>query len=186
MPVISTTDTRPTDNETCVACRASTTSAKPLVAGAAMSRLATHLHRATVPRGGRCWSSTRPPHGRSPLTRVRSPGGRSVGRAVRWLGLVLAGRTEHGQSAPCDLARSRRWRWPPKGIRPIVPWPPRASACTACKVVRMVGHERAPGLARGTSRSAPAVAPNRTVADHDAELEELAFDPLGTPAPRWA
>src|ERR687886_120445 len=53
----------------------------------------------------------------------------------------------------------------------------------ACRphVVRVVCQERPPGLARRTPRSTPPVAPNRAVADHDAELEQLASDPLGAP-----
>src|SRR5207249_1942487 len=39
----------------------------------------------------------------------------------------------------------------------------------------------APGLARRTPRSTPAVAPNRAVAHDDAQLEQLASDPFGTP-----
>src|SRR5947209_8680245 len=49
------------------------------------------------------------------------------------------------------------------------------------EVVRMVGQERAPGLARRAPRSPPAITPNRAVADHDAQLEQLASDPLGAP-----
>ena len=45
----------------------------------------------------------------------------------------------------------------------------------------VVAQERAPGLARWTPGSAPAVAPNRPVADQDAELEQLASDALGAP-----
>jgi hypothetical protein len=45
----------------------------------------------------------------------------------------------------------------------------------------MVGQEGPPGLTRRTIRAVRAVAPDRAVADHDAELEQLAADPLGAP-----
>ena len=38
-----------------------------------------------------------------------------------------------------------------------------------------------PDLARRAPRSTPAVAANRTIADHDAQLEQLASAPLGAP-----
>src|SRR5438477_12389486 len=44
------------------------------------------------------------------------------------------------------------------------------------EVVRMLGQERAPGLARWTLRSTPAIAPNRAVADDYAQFEQLASD----------
>src|SRR5438552_1952558 len=43
--------------------------------------------------------------------------------------------------------------------------------------------QRAPGLPRRAARSAPAVAPNRAIADDDAQLEQLASNPLSTPQP---
>ena len=51
------------------------------------------------------------------------------------------------------------------------------------QVMGVVAQERPPDLAGGASRSAPAVASNRPVADDDAELEQLAPDPLGAPEP---
>src|SRR5919199_2769072 len=50
-------------------------------------------------------------------------------------------------------------------------------------VMSMVPQERTPGLARRTCRPAPAIASNGTIADHDAQLEQLASDPFGTPRP---
>ena len=47
----------------------------------------------------------------------------------------------------------------------------------------MVVQERPPGLAGRTRRFLPTVARDRAVADHDAELEQLAPDPLGAPEP---
>src|SRR6266705_1842327 len=47
------------------------------------------------------------------------------------------------------------------------------------KVMSMVAQERAPGLARRALWSTPAIASNRAVADHDAQLEELTSDALG-------
>src|SRR5207253_1005647 len=49
------------------------------------------------------------------------------------------------------------------------------------EMVSVVGEEGAPALARRAPRSSPAVAPDRAIADHDAQLEQLASDPLGTP-----
>src|SRR5438270_3269926 len=49
------------------------------------------------------------------------------------------------------------------------------------QVMGVVAQERPPGLAGGASRSAPAVASNRTVADDNAQLEQLASDALGAP-----
>jgi hypothetical protein len=51
------------------------------------------------------------------------------------------------------------------------------------QVMRMVGQERPPGLARRALRSSPAVAPDRAIADHDAQLEQFASDALGAPQP---
>src|SRR5438132_796795 len=51
------------------------------------------------------------------------------------------------------------------------------------EMVSVVAQERAPCLARRTPRSTPAIAPNRAIADHDAQLEKLASDPLGAPQP---
>src|SRR5438105_83978 len=48
-------------------------------------------------------------------------------------------------------------------------------------VMRVVAQERAPGLARRAPPSAPAITPNRSIADDDAQLEQLASDPLSTP-----
>src|SRR5205085_11465766 len=42
---------------------------------------------------------------------------------------------------------------------------------------------RAPGLTRRAARFVPAVAPNRAIADDDAQLEQLASNPLSTPQP---
>src|SRR5690348_4120708 len=49
--------------------------------------------------------------------------------------------------------------------------------------MRMIGQEGAPGLAWWAPRPSPPVAPNRAVADHDAQLEQLAPDPFR--APEW-
>src|SRR5437588_1007420 len=49
------------------------------------------------------------------------------------------------------------------------------------QVVSMVAQEGAPGLARCARWSTPAVAPNRAIADDDAQLEQPASDPFGTP-----
>jgi DNA transposition AAA+ family ATPase len=43
-------------------------------------------------------------------------------------------------------------------------------------MVGMVGQEGSPGLTRRASRSSPLVAPNRAVADHDAQFEQLASE----------
>ena len=45
----------------------------------------------------------------------------------------------------------------------------------------MVGEEGPPGLARRAIRTMPAVAPDRAVADRDAEFEQLTTDPLDAP-----
>jgi hypothetical protein len=51
------------------------------------------------------------------------------------------------------------------------------------QMVSMVTKERAPGLRYGAAWSTPAIASNRAIADHDAQLEQLASDPLGAPQP---
>ena len=45
----------------------------------------------------------------------------------------------------------------------------------------LVGEERPPRLAAAGHRLPPAIAPDRSFADHDPELEELAADALGAP-----
>src|SRR5712692_3297439 len=50
-------------------------------------------------------------------------------------------------------------------------------------MVSIVAQERAPGLIRCASLSSPAIPTNRSIADHDAELEKLASDPLSAPHP---
>jgi hypothetical protein len=56
----------------------------------------------------------------------------------------------------------------------------------APEMVRVVGQEGPPGLARRTPRSTPAGASDRAVADHDARLEQLAPDSLRAPEPVFA
>src|SRR6267378_2143450 len=48
-------------------------------------------------------------------------------------------------------------------------------------MVSMVAQECAPCLSWCASWSSPAIAPNRAIANHDAQLEQLASDPLGAP-----
>src|SRR6266700_7252447 len=50
-------------------------------------------------------------------------------------------------------------------------------------MVSMVAQEGAPGLAGRAGWPTPAIASNRAVADHDAQLEELTSDALGAPQP---
>src|SRR6266700_150081 len=50
-------------------------------------------------------------------------------------------------------------------------------------MMSMVAQKGAPGLARRTSRPAPAIASNRAVAHHNPQLEQLASDPFGAPQP---
>src|SRR5205823_9607730 len=45
------------------------------------------------------------------------------------------------------------------------------------EMVSMVAQERAPGLSWCASWSSPAITPNRAIANHDAQLEQLAADP---------
>src|ERR1700730_9636509 len=47
----------------------------------------------------------------------------------------------------------------------------------------MVAQERSPGLRWRAAWSSPAIASNRAIADHDAQLEHLAPEPLGAPQP---
>src|SRR6266487_4462585 len=49
-------------------------------------------------------------------------------------------------------------------------------------MVGVVGQERAPGLARWARGSAPSVALDRTLRDHQPELEQFAADPFAAPA----
>src|SRR6266545_6963659 len=49
------------------------------------------------------------------------------------------------------------------------------------EVMRVVAQEGAPCLARRMLWSTPAITPNRAMADHDAQLQQFASDPLGTP-----
>jgi hypothetical protein len=48
-------------------------------------------------------------------------------------------------------------------------------------VMRVVAQERAPCLARRAPPSTPAITPNRAIADDDAQLGQVASDPLSTP-----
>src|SRR5438270_9634429 len=50
-------------------------------------------------------------------------------------------------------------------------------------MVGVVAQEGAPGLARRAPRSTPAITPNRAIADHDAQFEQLTPDPFGAPQP---
>src|SRR3979411_337891 len=49
------------------------------------------------------------------------------------------------------------------------------------EMVSMVAQECAPCLSWCGAWSSPAIAPNRAIANHDAQLEQLASDPLGAP-----
>jgi hypothetical protein len=51
------------------------------------------------------------------------------------------------------------------------------------EMVNMIAQERAPALRGSAPWSSPAIPPNRSIADNDAQLEQLASDALSAPQP---